>query len=202
MDGVFLAVVVMVVVHLLNQHEARGRIALLGAHLRKHPIEPLMAELCNGYLRAMDTQDPDRRRQIWAVLANAEHELTRQLNQLAADFSQVFGAHTQVSRLPVALPRIRQLFPRACFDLRDLINLHAQGIATLVANPGGLSPRDRAFTLTAEMLLLQHSCHWFCRSQAVASARLVALHQTSYEQVLASVSPETRAAYERVVWGR
>ena len=39
---------------------------------------------------------------------------------------------------------------------------------------------------------MQHTCHWFCNSKTVASARLLARHQTTYEQVLASVTPETR----------
>ena len=42
---------------------------------------------------------------------------------------------------------------------------------------------------------MQHSCHWFCKSKAVASARLVLRHKTSHEQVLAAVAPDTRRAY-------
>ena len=71
----------------------------------------------------------------------------------------------------------------------------------MVADPGDGTEQDRkrqAYTLTAELYLLQHSCHWFCRSRAVASVRLVALHQTDYAQVLASVSPTTRAAYRKI----
>jgi hypothetical protein len=49
------------------------------------------------------------------------------------------------------------------------------------------------------MFLMQHSCHWFCKSKAVASARLLVRHKTSYEQVLASVAPETRRAYLALV---
>lgn len=40
-----------------------------------------------------------------------------------------------------------------------------------------------------------HSCHWFCKSKVVASARLLARHQTSHDQVLRSVTAETRQAY-------
>jgi hypothetical protein len=49
--------------------------------------------------------------------------------------------------------------------------------------------------LLAEILLMQHSCHWYCKSQAVACARLLARHQTSYRKVLDSVDPTTRAHY-------
>jgi hypothetical protein len=69
----------------------------------------------------------------------------------------------------------------------------------VVANRAGLSPKTKAFTLSAELFLMQHSCHWFCRSRAVASARLLARHKTSYAQVLQSVSGETREAYARLV---
>jgi hypothetical protein len=51
------------------------------------------------------------------------------------------------------------------------------------------------------MLLMQHSCHWFCRSRALACARLLAHHHTSYEQVLESVDPTTREDYLRLVSG-
>jgi hypothetical protein len=53
----------------------------------------------------------------------------------------------------------------------------------------------------AEMFLMQHSCHWFCRSKTIASARMLAQHQTRYEQALDAVSPETREAYLAVING-
>ena len=85
--------------------------------------------------------------------------------------------------------------PSATVDLRALMKIHAQGIEAVVRNEMGRSPRDKAFMLTAELLLMQHSCHWFCKSKTIASARLLGRHQTSYEQVLAAVSPSTRRAY-------
>jgi uncharacterized RmlC-like cupin family protein len=48
---------------------------------------------------------------------------------------------------------------------------------------------------------MQHTCHWYCKSKTVASARLLARHHTSYEQVLAAVSAETRTAYGRLIGG-
>jgi hypothetical protein len=53
--------------------------------------------------------------------------------------------------------------------------------------------------MMGEMFLMQHSCHWFCRSKTIASARMVTQHQTRYEQALEAVSPETRQAYLAVV---
>jgi len=49
--------------------------------------------------------------------------------------------------------------------------------------------------MSAELFLMQHTCHWFCRSRAVASARMRARHQTSHAQLIESVSPQTREAY-------
>jgi len=107
----------------------------------------------------------------------------------------VWSDKTQVSTLRVALPYATKLFPRAAFDLRHALAIHANGIAVTVENRRNLSQRDRAYTLTAEMLLMQHTCHWYCRSRSVASARMLARHQTSHAQLIASVSPETRTAY-------
>jgi hypothetical protein len=49
--------------------------------------------------------------------------------------------------------------------------------------------------LSAELFLMQHTCHWYCRSKVVASARLLARHKTSHQLALDSVAPATRAAY-------
>lgn len=46
-----------------------------------------------------------------------------------------------------------------------------------------------AFTMTAELLLLQHTCHWFCKTRTISSMRLIARQKTPYEQVLRSVAP-------------
>ena len=81
------------------------------------------------------------------------------------------------------------------------LHLHADGIARVVRNDSGWTPRERAYTLMAEMFLMQHSCHWFCRSKTIASARMLAQHQTHYEQAVQAVSPETREAYLALVQG-
>jgi hypothetical protein len=51
------------------------------------------------------------------------------------------------------------------------------------------------------MLLMQHTCHWFCKSKTVASARLMARHKTTHQQVVDAVSPETRREYVRLIGG-
>jgi hypothetical protein len=128
--------------------------------------------------------------------------LSRQFSGFVKSFAEVYGGHTQMSLLPVALPRAAQLFPRAAVDVRKLLAVHANGIANVVANNARLSRRDQAYMLTAELYLMQHTCHWFCRGKATASARLLARHKTSYAQVLAAVSEGTRRAYTALVGGQ
>jgi hypothetical protein len=99
----------------------------------------------------------------------------------------------------MAIPFAAKLFPRATADFRALLRVHAAGVEGVVCNQAGLAQKERAFMLTAELLLLQHSCHWFCRSKAMASARTMARHRTPYTQALASVSADTRTAYNRLL---
>lgn len=181
--------------YLLNHQQQRRRIALLAQHLRPYQIEQFMENLTQGYLRAMGEQDAERRQQVLGLLAATEAQLSEQFERFAADFRRVPAVLARVSRLPLGLPFATQLFSAASFDMRALLDLHARGIARALRNEDGLSPRDRAFTMTAELFLMQHSCHWFCKSKAVASARMMARHQTPHAQLLASVSPETRKAY-------
>ena len=78
--------------------------------------------------------------------------------------------------------------------MREALRLHARGISRAVEEQDA-APKDRAFAILAEMLLMQHTCHWYCRSKAVASARMLASHQTSYEQLVGGVLPQTRQEY-------
>lgn len=185
----------------LKIRDQRQRIALLGAYLSRFQIEKLMENLTEGYLRALDENDPERRAQIWSMLGTAELELSEQFKRFSADFSTVWGDKTLVSTLPVAIPYASKLFPQASFDLRQVLAIHAQGIAAVAENRRNLSLRDKAYMLSAELFLMQHSCHWFCRSKAVASARMLARHKTSHAQLVESVSPPTREAYLRLIGG-
>ena len=173
----------------------KRRIALLGSHLSKYQIENLMESLTEGYLRALGEDDAERRAQVWSVLATAETVLSEQFNRFVLDFAKVDEADARVSRLPLAVPYATRLFPRATFDMRKALSMHAHAISSAVANRANQSQKDKAYTLSAELFLMQHTCHWFCRSKAVASARLLARHKTTYAQVLAAVAPPTREAY-------
>ena len=183
----------------LKSGEQARRVALLGQHLQQFRIEKLMEELTQGYLRALGETDPERQAPIWNRLDALERELSEQFARLAASFAQVPPAQARVSTLPLALPGATWLLPGASFDLREALSLHARAIAEAVQNRQGRSARDKAYTLSAELFLMQHTCHWYCRSRAVASARLLARHQTSYAQVLAAVAPATRQAYHALI---
>jgi len=185
--------------YIIKTSDERQRIELLGTKLRPYQLEKLMAELLEGYLRALDEQDGQRGGALWQDLSAIETRLNEQMQAFAADLSGVWGEKVRVSRLPVSVPLVTRLFPRLGFDLRALVDLHARAVQAAVRNEAGLSRRDQAFRLSAELLLFQHSCHWFCRSLTLASARLLARHRSSYAQVLDSVAPETRRDYLALV---
>lgn len=179
----------------------RKRLGLLAAHLVHFRIEKLMETVTSGYLRALGEADLSRRSQIFSLLESSEASLSGQFGRFAEEFAKLDGQLTRVSTLSMAVPWADRLLPQASFDLREAFRIHARGIALTLRNEAGRSPRDRAYQMSAELFLMQHSCHWFCRSKAVASARMQLRHGTSYAQVLAAVSPQTRAAFARLVPG-
>ncbi len=188
-------------VYSLKSADQKRRIALLGSHLGQYEIEKLMAHLTDGYLRALGEADLARRDQIWHLLGTTETALCEQFNRFVLAFSKVEAVQTRVSRLALAVPHADKLFPQATFDLRKLLSVHAQGLTRAAQNSANRSPKDKAYTLSAELFLMQHTCHWFCRSRAVASARVLARHQTSHSQLLQAVSPATREAYLAITQG-
>jgi len=201
MDLFVLAIFIATGTYLLNAKEQRKRIVLLGSHLAHYQIEKLMEALTDGYLRALGESTDERRDQIWRLLGTTELQLAEQFNRFAADFARVSAADARVSRLPVAFPFADKLLPALTFDMRRALAIHARGIAHVVQNTGHLSAKDRAYMMTAELFLMQHTCHWFCKSKAIATARMLARHQTPHEQLVASVSPETRKAYLALIQG-
>jgi len=195
MDILVFVIVLAIGVRVLNAREQARRIALLGSYLGKFQIEKLMQDVLTGYQRALGEADETRQAQVWRHLETAEQTLAAQFNRFVLEFADVAEAQARLSRLPLALPFVPQLVPALTLDLRKLLSLNAHGISQAVENRAGQNPKRKAFTLSAELMLMQHSCHWFCRSRTVASARLLARYQTSYAQVLASVAPSTRQAY-------
>lgn len=185
----------------LQSRQQRQRMTLLVKHLAGTRVEKLMGSLIEGYLRVLDEKDPERRRQVWSYLDEQEQKLAKHFERFAQGFAQESATDTAVSTLALALPGSQQLLPQFSFDMRQALKLHAQAIRNACAPQGLQEPqrKDWAYTMTAELLLMQHTCHWFGRSRSVASMRLLARHQTTYEQVLASVQPSTRQAYLRLI---
>lgn len=196
-----MALVVALVLTVLKNHEQRQRIALLGAHLQRFQLEKLIEGLTEGYLRAFGEADAQRRESVLGMLETTERLLSAQLDDLARALQGLDPVQARISRLPIALSWATRWLPSATFDLREMVRLHATGVAQAIANADGLSRRDQAFRVSAELLLFQHTCHWYCRSRGVASARLLARHRTSHEQVMAAVSPATRQAYLQLIGG-
>lgn len=172
----------------------QGRIALLARVLSRYSIEKNIETVIQGYARALGESEPGRSEQVWNLLRTHEQELCRQMSQFANDFAAADGAATRVSKLAFWLP-----FDFAgSFDMREALRVHARGICRAVEGEAASSSKDRAYTISAELLLMQHTCHWFCRSKALASARMASRHRTSYEQLLGAVLPQTRSEYLRL----
>ena len=201
MDIIILAILIATGTFMLNAKEQRKRIALLGKHLANYQIEKLMEALTDGYLRALGESTDERRSQIWSLLSTTESQLSEQFGRFAAEFGRLSAADTRVSRLAIALPFADKVLPAFTFDMRQALAIHAKGIAHVVQNTSHLSPKDRAYMMTAGLFLMQHTCHWYCKSKTVASARMLARHQTPHEQLVASVSAETRNAYQALIQG-
>ena len=187
------------VLHWFNSQDRRERTALLASQLRPFQIERLMQQLTEAYMRALGESDAERQGQVLQAQHTAEEQLADQFQSLARNFAQLPAP--QARTLKLAVPGIDKVLPQSTFDTRRVLQIHADGIARVVRNDSGRTPRERAYTLMAEMFLMQHSCHWFCRSKTIASARMLAQHQTHYEQALQAVSPETRDAYLAVLQG-
>jgi hypothetical protein len=179
----------------LRTREQRQRIALLSRHLAQFDIEKLMETLLLGYMRALGEENPERQAQVWEHLRQHEERLSDQFQQFSKSFGGVWADDALISTLPISFPRSTKIWPRATFDARAAFAIHAQGISDATLQSDDLTAKERAFRLSAEMLLMQHTCHWFCRSKTVASARLLARHQTHYQQALDAVSLSTRQKY-------
>lgn len=185
--------------YVLKSRDQKRRISLLGKVLGKYQIEKMMETLTQGYHRALSEPDASRQGQILALQNPTELALSEQFSRFAAEFSRVDALDARVSNIGFAIPYADKIFPGTTFDLRKAFSIHAQGLAHATDNPLGLSPKSRAFHISAELFLMQHTCHWFCRSKTVASSRLLARHKTSYAQLLEAVLPQTRAAYSALI---
>ena len=184
-----------VAIHIIKSKDQRRRIVLLGSYLGRYQIEKMMETLTQGYARALGEPDADRQTQILDLLSATEQALSEQFNRFSADFSAVDALEARVSKIGFAIPYADRLFPATTFDLREALDIHAQGIRQAATQSFGQTAKGRAFNISAEFFLMQHTCHWFCRSKTVASGRMLARHKTSYAQLVGAVSADTRRAY-------
>ena len=199
MDILVLALLLGGVAHFFQRRDEHRRIMLLGSHLGQYQIEKLMETLIEGYMRALGEADTARQHQIWSMLTTTEATLCDQFKRFASDFARLDAGLTRASKLPLSIFYTGRLFPGSTFDFRKALSIHARGICQAVHRDADVSPKDKAFTMLAELYLMQNSCHWFCKTKGVASTRLVLRHQTPYAKVLESVTPGTRQAYTALV---
>ena len=192
MELLLLLPLALIALWIARARQQQRRIAILGRYLSGHDIEKNIETLSQGYSRALGESDPARSEQVWGVLHGTEEVLCRQVRKLAEDFARVEPTATRVSKFPIWLPRL-PAFDKS-FDMREALRMHSRGICRAVEEQDA-SAKDRAFAILAEMLLMQHTCHWYCRSKSVASARMLASHRTSYKQLVGAVLPQTRQEY-------
>lgn len=197
METGFLLILLVGLWWVVQRHDQARRIAFLSQQLEGLQLERHMQTLTQGYLRVLGEDDAERRSQGWAGYCGIETAAASQLETLAR---RVSGAPTELTRIGkwlLHVPYVERINAAATRDFRALLSLHAEGLRAVVDNTAGLGPKQRAYRLSAELLLFQHSCHWFCKSRALADARLAAAHHVTHAKVLESVSEVTRRAYMR-----
>lgn len=197
MEIAFLLLVVTVLWLVLRARYQAQRIVFLGQHLAGLQVERHMETLTQGYLRAIREQDVVRQEQIWPTFEPSERGVAGQVQRLAEAVGQAPDALTRMGKWALCVPYVERFMYSSTLDFKRLLQIHASGIRAAAANEQGLPAKERAYQLSAELFLLQHSCHWFCKSRTIADARLVARHNVNREKVLTAVSPATRTAYQQ-----
>ena len=197
MDTVLLLLAAAIALHLLRARYQRGRIILLGRHLSSFQLERHMETLTEGYARAIGEQDLSRQRQVLEMFAQTENAVASQVQSLADLLQKEPAESTRMGMLPFCVPYVERLLPSMTRDFRQLLQIHAAGLRHVADNGEQWDPKSRAFHLSAELYLFQHSCHWFCKSRTVADARLLARHKVTHQKVLESVCAQPRNAYLR-----
>jgi hypothetical protein len=175
----------------------RAHITLLARHLSNLQLERHMENLTQGYLRAIHEESASRQLQILETYAQTERTVASQVQTLANAVHKESRQAASLCSLALCVPYVERFLPAFTRDFRELLQIHAAGLRYVVDNESGWDLKTRAFHLSAELYLLQHSCHWFCKSRAVADARLMLKHQVNHQKTLDSVSSVTRNAYMR-----
>jgi len=180
---------------LLRVRYQRAHITLLARHLAPLQLERHIETLTQGYLRAIHEASETRQLQVLETFAQTERTVAAQLQTLADAMQKESISATRLGALPFCVPYLERFLPALTRDFRAVLSIHAAGLRHVVDNAEQWHPKDRAYHLSAELFLFQHSCHWFCKSRSVADARLALRHQVDHQKVLDSVSTVTRSAY-------
>lgn len=195
MNTVLTLLAIIVAWRLLCLRYQRAHIVLLGRHLANLQIESHMETLTQGYTRAIHEKDGDRQLQVLNSYSQTEQTVAAQVQTLATAMKKEAAETTSMGVVRICVPYIDFILPTLARDFRRLLQIHATGMRYVVDNQEHWGPKDRAYHLSAELYLLQHSCHWFCKSRSVADARLLLQHQVQVQKALDSVSGVTRRAY-------
>jgi hypothetical protein len=201
MDSTLILLAVLAAWLALRSRYQRTHIALLGRHLAGLQLERHMETLTQGYIRAIHEEAETRQSQVLETFAQAERAVSAQVRSLADAMQKEDTQATGMGTFPICVPYVERFLPAATRDFRELLRIHAAGLRHVVDNEDHWDVKERAYHLSAELYLLQHSCHWFCKSRIVADARLVRRHQVTHRKVLDSVSTVTRSAYQRWLRG-
>mgnify|MGYP006171512199 FL=1 len=203
MDFALILLIVVAAWQVLRVRHQRANISLLGRHLADLNLERHMETLTQGYTRAIHEENESRQLQVLETFAPTERAVAAQMQTLATSIQKDDAQRTRMGTYPICVPYATHLLPASTQrDFRTLLQVHANGLRRAVDNEAGWPPKTRAFHLSAELYLFQHSCHWFCKSRNVADARLMLRHQVTHKKVLESVSEPTRKAYLEWLRGR
>lgn len=197
MDIVLILLLVVLGWQVLRVRYQRAHIALLGRHLASLQLERHIETLTEGYTRAIHEEAETRQLQILDMFTQTERAMTAQTQSLAEAMQNESLQAASMGMLPFCLPYAERFLPAVTRNFCKLLHIHAAGLRHVVDNEERWNAKNRAYHLSAELYLLQHSCHWFCKSRAVADARLAVRHQVTHQKVLESVSEVTRTAYLR-----
>lgn len=198
MEFALIMLMIAVAWHVLRVRYQRARIALLGSHLVNMNLERHMETLTQGYTRAIHEDNESRQRQVLDTFTQTENVVAANVHTLAESMQKESTEDTAMGTFAFCVPYIERCVPATALrDFRILLRIHATGLRATIDNQAELDPKTRAFHIAAELYLLQHSCHWFCKSRGVADARLLLRHKVEHKKVLESVSAVTRTAYTK-----
>lgn len=143
MELISLLFILAIGIHWLNGQGQRKRTALLAEQLRPYQIEKHMEQLTGAYMRALGEAEPERQQQILGLQEQAEQQLAAEFQNLAREFAKLPAPMTRAFKF--ALPFIDQLSPKATFDMRRMLEVHAQGIERTVTNLQNLPRKNAPF---------------------------------------------------------